>query len=110
MGVINHDCIIATTWCKESMERLIASAKNWGIEPLIVTPPNQFGYLTALLPPDGSKEGWSDSNNGDTMRNSFIFLLETFNYEDDSNPFSWVEVSYGEKGQRVTQGNNKDVY
>lgn len=110
MGVINHDCIIATTWDKDAMERLIASAKNWGIKPLMVTPPNQFGYLTALLPPDGSKEGWQDSDIGDNSRASFIALIESFNYEDGSSPFSWVEISYGEKGQRVTQGNNRNVY
>ena len=109
MGVMNHDCVIATTSDSDAVAALINAAEQMGIKPLVITPVNQFGYRTVMLPPDGSKEGWEDSNNGDRMREAFIALIGSFNYSDGSNPFSWVEVSFGERGQKITQGNNKDV-
>ncbi len=108
MGDINHDCIIATTWDIGSVNKLMKTAEKMGIKPLVVTPPNQFGDQTIVMPSDGSKEGWEDSNIGDTMREAFITLLESFNYSDGSNPFAWVEVSYGHYGQKITKGNNRD--
>ena len=65
------------------------------------------GMVTVILAPDGSKEGWSDSDTGDRLREEFIEYLGTYNYEDDSSPWDWVEVEYGEYGQKVLRGNKK---
>lgn len=110
MGIINHNCIIATTWDDPSILELDKLAKAANIGPLVITEPNQFGDRTVILPPDGSKEGWPDSEKGDEMRDAFVELIKTFNYEDGSNPFRWVEISYGEYGQKIARGNNRNVY
>ena len=32
------------------------------------------------------------------------------NYSDGSNPWDWIEVGYGEYGQAILRGNNKNCY
>lgn len=110
MGIINHDCVIATSWDNSSVLELDRLAKAANIGPLVITERNQFGDQTVMLPPDGSKEGWPDSGEGDNMRDAFVKLIKTFDYEDGSNPFKWVEVSFGEQGQKITRGNNRNCY
>ena len=60
--------------------------------------------------PDGSKEGWDTSNQGDDLRQRFIEELAKDNFNDGSSPWDWVEVGYGEYGQKVLRGNNKNSY
>ena len=52
-----------------------------------------FCQVYALLP-DGSKEGWSTSDDGDYLRRVFI---------EQMSPFGQVaEVSWGEYGERIS--------
>lgn len=107
MGLIQHNCVVATT----SSEERIAQMREW-IRKLsqfekedirsagrLFAEINGFtnGYVTFILAPDGSKEGWSTSNAGDRLRNAFIARLDEY--------WDWIEVSYGEIGQRVVRGN-----
>ncbi|MGI9410256.1 MAG: hypothetical protein ACR2OV_09295, partial [Hyphomicrobiaceae bacterium] len=55
------------------------------------------GYRTFLIPPDGSKEGWAESEEEDERRNSFVAWLEAQCYEDGSSPLAWAEVQYGDE-------------
>jgi len=68
------------------------------------------GYVTIVLVPNGSKKGWPEAEAGDNLRADFKKKLESYAYEDGSNPFSWVEVGYGEYGQKLLDGNNKNMY
>jgi hypothetical protein len=54
------------------------------------------GFQSFFIPPDGSKEGWDDSNIGDLQRETMINWLNEQAYEDGSTPFRWVEVQYGD--------------
>jgi hypothetical protein len=45
-----------------------------------------------FVPPDGSKEGWSESDEGDGRRDQFIAWLHKHRYSDGSGPLKWVEV------------------
>ena len=54
------------------------------------------GYASFAVLPDGSKEWWEESRKGDEARQAIIDWLERQAYEDGSNKFSWVEVSFGE--------------
>ena len=114
MGVENNECIIATTWNKEA----VAEVKRW-IDKYV---PEGFQLLfhisdcvvnnkqTIIMAPDGSKKGWDVAIEGERIRDMFIKKLESFDYEDGSNPFDFVEVSYGEYGQKVLRGNCDNMY
>ncbi len=112
MGVVNHNVVIATTWDREVIERINDWIKHLPKETqkiFTVSDMNPYGYQTIILTPDGSKEGWGGSNNGDNLRELFIKRLILDNYEDDSSPWDWVEVGFGEYGQKVLQGNNENM-
>ena len=109
MGVINHNVVIATTWSDEEFNRVGEWIGNLTREQrtLFVTNINQFGSFTIVMAPDGSNEGWKASDEGDKLRDEFVALLESSKYEDGSNPWRYIEVSYGEHGQSIVRGNNK---
>jgi len=106
MGYMRHHAIVVTSWSDEDIARAHAKAREifeapWGIghRPFAVSPVlnaaiNMGG--TFIIPPDGSKEGWSTSDDGDYRRSQFIAWLETTRYEDGSGPLDWVEIQYGD--------------
>ncbi len=107
MGVENNECVIALTWNKAAIE----SVKNW-VKTLSEEKQSLFAFVPALtngketvfLAPDGSKKGWATANSIAELRVDFIKLIELL--ED----FQWVEVGFGEFGQKVLQGNNSNCY
>lgn len=113
MGVENNEAVIATTWD----ERAIVKVQAW-IDKLSKVQQSLFSIMpslvnnkhTVFLAPDGSKKGWPEAKQGETLRNEFIELLYTFNYDDGSNLFNFIEVGYGEYGQKVLRGNCKNHY
>jgi len=113
MGIENNECIIATT----SANELILKLKKW-IETLPEDQQSLFAFIhcivngkkTVVLGPDGSKKGWCEAYKGEKLRNTFIEKLKEFDYEDGSNPFDYVEVGYGEYGQKVLRGNCTNKY
>lgn len=112
MGVINHNVVIGTTWSEEEFNYVGEWVGNLKPElsALFVTNKNKFGDITIIMTPDGSKDGWEDSNECDKLREEFINLLDSRACEDDSNAWKYVEVSFGECGQSIVKGNNKDMY
>ena len=59
-------------------------------------------YLSFFIPPDGSKEGWPDSDLGDERRARFIAWLHDQEFEDGGSCLAWAEVQYGdEDGEQV---------
>lgn len=56
------------------------------------------GVITLILPPDGSKEGWAESDAGDDLRDRFIAELHKDENEDGENPWQFAEIQYGELG------------
>ena len=113
MGVVNHNAIIATTANGQSagdMLRWIAGLQS-DYRSLFVSSGSWVnGYQTIVLVPDGSKEGWPDSMSGDDLRAQFRARLDRCEYDDGSSPWAWVEVGFGEFGQKVLRGNCKNVY
>lgn len=114
MGVENNNAILATTWSDEKAtafqswidtdlsdteRELIVRAGSW------VNGKHSFAVM-----PDGSKEGWDESDAGDALRERIITRLGEDNYEDDSSPWEWVEVGFGEFGQKVLRGNCRNRY
>lgn len=95
MGFIAHHAIICTSWDKESLEDARTKAVEiFGSEAVSLVAASQMnGYGSFFVAPDGSKEGWVDSDLGDQKRNEFLDWLSA---EDQSELFAdCVEVQYG---------------
>ena len=102
MGYMRHHAIIVTSFDEDLINEVHARAKE--IFPAVseIVPSGINGYASFFIPPDGSKEGWSESDAGNERRELFIEYLISFRYEDGSSPLDWVEVQYGDD-DRVTR-------
>lgn len=105
MGVINHNAVLATTWDEKRVEKI----KEWIsklhidlIKLFLIGPVTINSYTTIVLVPDGSKEGWEQSDRGNELRESFIKELDEY--------WEWIEIGYGEFGPSVVKSNTKDCY
>jgi len=113
MGVENNNAVIATTWKEEEIERIksfIDTLDDFHKQLFLVSGEVINGKITIVMVPDGSKEGWEGSEKADAVRTKFIEELKKGNYEDGSSPWDYVEVGYGEFGQKVLRGNCKNRY
>ena len=92
MGYIKHHAIVVTCWDDKTIEKAWNMAKECGCQVSEILGPYSNGYRSFLVPPDGSKEGWEHSYEGDEARAEFKKWL-TEHYE--SNWWEWTEISYG---------------
>lgn len=96
MGYMRHHAIVVTSGHDESIEGAHKAATDLGmtVTPLVSSPINH--YRSFMVCPDGSKEGWSDSDEGDKRRDAFVAWLDE---GDGDNPpwCSWAEVQYGDE-------------
>lgn len=106
MGTIHHHAVLATTWDEKRVDALKVwiESREWRAH-FLIGPAVMNGYITVALVPDGSKEWWDTSIDGDLLRAAFIERLKKDAHEDGSNPWDFVEVEYGELGTRVVTGN-----
>lgn len=104
MGTIHHHAIIASTWKEEQADEAAEFLQNAEIQHARLRSSWNATH-TFFLPPDGSKEGWPESDIGDAKRQAFIAYLEDQRYEDGVSCWDWIEVTYGELGQYIERGN-----
>ena len=109
MGVIQHHAILVTSWNIEKLEVVLAKAVEIGCHttPIVEGRVNVVG--TFVVTPDGSKEYWSESYEGDAERAALVQFIDTLAYEDGSNSIKYVEISYGELGVSIGATNVKDT-
>lgn len=63
-------------------------------------------YISYAFLPDGSGEGWTDSDDGDKYRDEFADLFDQ-QYDDGSSPFSVVWVRFGgDEPEKTEAGGN----
>ena len=111
MGIIQHHTVIATTWNHEranEFQEWIDSELNDRERQLIVRAVSWVNnYHTFVLVPDGSKEGWKTSDEGDNLRDRMVCKLVFYNDkgDDGGSPWDWVECTFGEWGQEISKGN-----
>ena len=94
MGYIRHEALIVTI-----SERYIGKLEELALS---IFPSCEVGsvssringYKTVFIGPDGSKEGWEDSDDGDEQRESFLRRLSGSFYEEFGYP-AIVRVKYG---------------
>ncbi len=98
MGYMKHHAIIVTGTDHGGSAIQIAHKEAKRIFPWVsaISPPAVNTYRTFLIPPDGSKEGWEESDEGDARRAEFIAHLKTLAYDDGSSPLDWAEISYAD--------------
>lgn len=108
MGVIQHHAIIVTSFCERDATEAHAKAVelHMTVSALTASPVND--YFSFAVFPDGSKEGWMASAEGNEQRNALVAWLNEQAYEDGSNALRFVEVSYGECGMYARTNCNKD--
>ena len=93
MGVIVHNAIVVTGGLDEDVKKAHKKATKLfeglcEVSPIMDSCIN--GYYSFFIPPDGSKEGWKESYDGDEAREKFI---EWLNKEDRC--LDYVEIQYG---------------
>lgn len=101
MGYIAHDAVIITVMSYKinKAAQLVDQFREslpQRYQPLLVGPIPTVanGDVTYFFAPDGSKEGWPESDEGDRWRAAFMELLG-FAHEDGSSPYDRVAVTYG---------------
>lgn len=97
MGYIRHNAIIATGWQDEALAALLVYANGIGANAALI-PCDTNGYSTVCIGPDGSKEGWERSAEGDEQRRQIKAWFE-------AHPdwyFEWREVAYGNDDGRAS--------
>lgn len=109
MGYIRHRAIVVTGtydgWAGRAHAKAEELAREHGIggyAERLVSPllgPSVNDTESFFVAPDGSKEGWEMSDEGDAFRDAFVDWLEGQRYEDGSSPLAWVEVQYGDDNQ-----------
>lgn len=103
MGYMRHHAIVVTGPAEE-MPRLAHRVSKITDEicfTSLTTPTSTNGYQSFLVAPDGSKEGWAESNEGDKIRGKVKEYLRSLAYPDGSTSFKWVEVQYGDDNKET---------
>ena len=106
MGYMVHHMIVVTSYDEQLIQQAwsrareifcvprMAAGKHMQVTDILTSPVNH--YYTFFVPPDGSKEGWSDSEDVDARREEFITWLNAQRFEDGSTSLKWAEVQYGD--------------
>lgn len=108
MGCMRHHALVVTASSEE--RATVAHAKaaeifaSFGelVSPLLKSPVNS--YWSFFVAPDGSKEGWGTSEDGDQARNALVEWLQP-----QAGYIHWVEVQYGDDDleTRVTRDSDQ---
>ena len=97
MGHNRHHAIVVTSWDVEKLKIVHEYAKNifaQGCSEIVSSHWNS--YDSFFIAPDGSKEGWPESEKGDSDREFFIDFIRKQVYEDGSSSIRFVELFYGD--------------
>lgn len=123
MGYIKHNAIVVTGWGKEKMEEArqkaieifedcfkdepFKSEELYGgtlVSEIVAGLIN--GYMSFFIAPDGSKEWWETSDNGDRAREKFFDWLR----KDEDGYYDYVEIQFGgdDNHENIIRSNNQD--
>ena len=114
MGYMRYHAIVVSSWNDTLLHEARAEAvrifavlnAEFGSAPAqppsLIMPSSTNGIGTFLVPPDGSKEGWPESDAGNKRRDEFVAWLNSKVYDDGSTSLRWVEVQYGD-GNGIVQ-------
>ena len=102
MGYIKHHGIAVTSGIDELIKEAHTQAKRVFKERTSeILKSETNGYNSFFIAPDGSKEGWTESDNGNRQRDEFVKWVNSQAYKDGSNSISFCEFFYGEDNGNV---------
>lgn len=93
MGYIRHNAIILTsdeTRLTKVRDKALVHFQSSCVRVSEMTGATMNGYVSCLIAPDGSKEGWTDSDEGDRLRESFVAWLA-----EEGPLIDYIEVEFG---------------
>lgn len=100
MGYESHRAIIVSCWQKSVIEKCHQEAviRFSGSCAFVTeaTKPTVNGWQSFMVAPDGSKEGWAESEQSDAAAVLFLEFLNGLRYEDGSSPVDWVYVRFAD--------------
>ena len=97
MGYIKHHGIAVTCGIDEILKEAHIQAKRIFKERTSeILNSETNGYKSFFIAPDGSLEGWAESDKGNKQRDEFVKWVNSKAYEDGSNSISFCEFFYGE--------------
>ncbi len=102
MGYERHHAIVVSSWNEDRVVNARHKAGAIGCQVSDIVKSAINDHTSFLIAPDGSKEGWDESYEGDKRRDKFVTWLDTQRHEDSSSMYKWVEVQYGDD-ERVTK-------
>ena len=105
MGYMIHHAIIVTSFDDKAIIKAHVKALKIFPDNLVtsITPYGMNGYRSFLIAPDGSKEGWEESEQGNENREKYIDWLFNQAYDDGSSLYDFVEIEYGDENYRRPQ-------
>jgi len=89
MGTIKHDSIVVTSWQLQSLLAASQAATGFGLAVTSIVEGHN-GYGSFLIAPDGSKEGWPESDEADLCRAAWINWVRS---HDPEHRLEWIHVS-----------------
>lgn len=93
MGYVCHNAIVVTGWGPGTVEEVHRRVKELATDYQYVTelsPEGANSDRSFMVCPDGSYEGWEDSDAGDAGRDRIVEYLR-------ESGADWVEVLYGDQ-------------
>jgi hypothetical protein len=94
MGRIRHDAIILTGTPRDLepvRDRALQHFQGSCVRVSEMTGTTMNATASFLVAPDGSKEGWRDSDEGDRLRDAFVKWLQV----EGPPLIDWIEVQFG---------------
>ena len=114
MGHMVHNAIVVTSWSDDYIKVVRQKADDiFAVQVSEVISGIVNGYSSFLIPPSGSKRGWSDAYNHTESLERFKKFLR----EDLSGEYvDWTEVQFGDAddnnkitdGSKTTDGSDED--
>jgi hypothetical protein len=110
MGYIRHHAILVTSYNHDAAHMAHEQARTI-FGPLVSEVKRSIIniFFSFAIFPDGSNEGWDDSEQGDTNRTLFKYWLNEQCFEDKSSPYAWVEVQYGDDNRETRIVDDSDA-
>lgn len=95
MDSIRHHAIVVTSWKGDYLSAARFKAVELGMIVTSVEDSGINGYSSFMICPDGSREGWPESDLGDDQRAAFVNWI-TEEQRANRGYWQWAVIQYGD--------------
>jgi hypothetical protein len=98
MGYMRDHAILVSSWDSKLIELARKAATEHGLGDLAtnIVDGRVDGHRSFAIVPDGSKEGWTESDAADGQRAAFAAWLRKQAYDDGSTCLHWALVQFAD--------------